>query len=70
MPPDGFPFMMPKPIATKGVRIDVAQNGYVVYMRNGNLGEDVRIAGNLSVVQHMLKEYFSNPIPLNATEPS
>lgn len=60
----GFPQAPQGPIA-KEIRIIAAQNGYIIHMRIGQMQEEIRIAASLPVLNHILVEYFSNPLPVN-----
>jgi hypothetical protein len=55
-------FGKPPGKAPKGLRIEKAQNGFVIYLRQPNYTEDMRIAVNMSVVAHIMQEYFTTPV--------
>lgn len=55
----------PIPGATKAVRIEKAENGYVVYLRQKNFRDEMRIAINIAVAAHIMQEYFTTPVNVN-----
>lgn len=61
--PKGFPPIPGMPTASKGVRIDVAENGFVVYLRKNDHSEETRIASSVSSMWYMVTNYLRDPIP-------
>ena len=51
--------------APKAVRVEKAENGYVVYLRQPNFKEEMRIAFNIAVAAHIMQEYFTTPVNTN-----
>ena len=55
----------PPPNLPREVRVVAAANGYVVYLRGMQGNETIRIAPSLSVLLHILQEYFKTPAEVN-----
>lgn len=57
-----IPGMGPIPLPAKETRVVAASNGFIVYMRNAEHGEDIRIANNAQGMLFILQEYFKTPL--------
>lgn len=68
-PPFGYSFVSSDGpgggAAPKAVRVEKAENGYVVYLRQHNFREEMRIAINIAVASHIMQEYFTTPVNTN-----
>ncbi len=71
IPPFGFGFIGsdgPISHAPKAIRIEKAENGFVVYLRKPNMTEEIRIAPSLQLVHFITREYFTTPVNVNESK--
>lgn len=47
---------------SKGIRIEVAENGYVLYFRKSDFTEETRIAASTGGMWYMVQNYLKEPM--------
>lgn len=49
-------------VPSKGARIEVAENGFVVYLRKSDFSEETRIASSVAGMWYIVTNYLKEPL--------